>query len=330
MLLLIVILVFGAALLLMMVLMENLFRPNTAIKQRMESYLRLLTADATADNFNKPIPRDQAEAEPAKRFRGIVVKYGRKIEARGYTKRIEIELQKADIPLRGYEFIFLVLGIMFGFVLLSFLWNQNIISMMVAWFFGLMGPILYLHFKQQKKVTRFNNQIGDALVMVSNSLKAGYGFMQAIDLVAKEMAPPIQTEFGRVIQEINLGITTEDALIHLTERVPSPDLDLVVTAMLIQRQIGGNLSEILDNIFQTIRERIKIKGEVKALTAQGSLSGFIIGIMPIGIGSFLLLINPKYIMQLFTDTRGQFMLGYAVVAELIAVLIIRKIINIKV
>lgn len=330
MILFIVVLVFGAVLLLMMVLMENLFRPNPAVKKRMESYLRLLTAAAAADNINKPTSRDQAANEPAKRFREIVDRYGRKIEAKGYTRRIEIELQKADLPLRGYEFIFLVLGITIGFVLLIFLWNQNLISMLVAGLFGLTGPILYLRIRQQKKVAKFNGQIGDALVMVSNSLKAGYGFMQAVEMVAKEMAPPIRTEFSRVIQEINLGVTTEDALIHLTERVPSPDLDLVVTAMLIQRQIGGNLSEILDNIFLTIRERIKIKAEVKALTAQGSLSGLIIGIMPIGIGSFLLLINPQYIMQLFTDPRGQLMLGYAVVAELIAVLIIRKIVNIKV
>jgi tight adherence protein B len=330
MLLIIIFLIFSAALLLALSFAGDLFKPKIDVPKRMERYIRSLTATTGAAYLWEAGRPEMAEDEPVNKFRKMVDKYGKKIEAKGYTKRIELELLKGDIPLRGYEFIFIVLGIMLGFVLLIFLWNRNIVSMFVAGLFGLMGPILYLRLKQLKKVTKFNNQLGDALVMISNSLKAGYGFMQAIDLVAKEMAPPIQIEFARVIQEINLGITTEDALIHLSERVPSPDLDLVITAMLIQRQIGGNLSETLDNISQTIRDRIKIKCEVKALTAQGRLSGLIIGMMPVGIVSFLLLINPKYMMQLFTDPRGQFMLGYAVVAELIAVLIIRKIINIKV
>jgi tight adherence protein B len=330
MLLLIVILVFLTIFLLVIFLSGGFFKPRVDVKKRMERYITSLTADVTSDNLIKSDHNEPTGGELTRKFKEIIDKYGKKIEVKGYTKQIEIELQKGDIPLRGYEFIFLIFGIAIGFVVIIFLWNHNPVSMMVAALIGITGPIIYLRFKQQKKAAKFNNQIGDALVMVSNSLKAGYGFLQAVDMVAKEMAPPIQTEFARTIQEINLGVTTEDALIRLTQRVPSPDLDLVITAMLIQRQIGGNLSEILDNISQTIRERIRIKSEVKALTAQGRLSGLIIGIMPIGIGAFLLLVNPKYMMQLFTDPRGQFMLGYAAIAELIAVLIIRKIINIKV
>lgn len=329
MLLLELILIFLAVFMLVITLSEYFFRPKTDVKKRMDLYIKSVTTDLSA-GFIKSNQPELSESQIRKPFHELIEKYGKKIETIRFTKQIEIELQKADVPLRGYEFIFLTAALIFGFVFLVFVWNSNPISIAVAGLLGLISPLIYLRLKQQQKVFKFNNQIGDALVMVSNSLKAGYGFLQAIDMVAKEMAPPIRTEFARVIQEINLGMTTEDALIHLIGRVPSPDLDLVITAMLIQRQIGGNLSEILDNISQTIRERIKIKGEVKALTAQGRLSGLIIGILPVGIGAFLLLVNPNYIMQLFTDPRGQFLLGYAAVAELIAVLIIRKIITIKV
>ncbi len=308
----------------------NKWKPKVKINNRLERYISALTADITIDNIIKPKCKESAGGELNQAIKKIIDQCGKKIEVKGYTKRIEIELRKGDIPLRGYEFIFINTGIAIGLVGIIFLWNHNPVSMFTAALLGITGPIIRLRFRQQKKAAKFNSQIGDALVMVSNSLKAGYGFLQAIDMVAKEMAPPIQSEFARAIQEINLGITVEEALIRLTQRVSSPDLDLVITAMLIQRQIGGNLSEILDNISQTIRERIRIKSEVKALTAQGRLSGLIIGILPIGIGSFLLLVNPQYMMQLFTDPRGQFMLWYAVVAELVAVLIIRKIINIKV
>ncbi len=274
--------------------------------------------------------REFPEKVKFKSFREIVAQYGKKIEVIQLTQKIQLELEKGDIPLRGYEFLLIVCGLTIGLVVAAFIWNRNGLSMGAAGILGITGSFMYLRIRQKQKVVKFNNQIGDAIVMVSNSLKSGYAFIQAIDLVAKEMMPPVNNEFAKVIQEMNLGLTTEDALMRLTERVCSSDLDLVVTAMLIQRQIGGNLAEILDNISETIRERIRIKNEVKALTAQGRLSGLIIGIMPIGLGLFLLLINPKYISQLVTDPRGLFMLEYAAVAELIAVLIIRKIITIKV
>ncbi|MGE5605756.1 MAG: type II secretion system F family protein [Bacteroidota bacterium] len=322
-------LVFLTVFMLIVFLSKYLISSKEDVKRRIDLYIKSATADFSIE-FTKGDYKDLPEGENRSPLRDLIEKYGKKIEGIKLTKLIETELQKGDVPLRGYEFIFLTAALTFGLIFLIFVWNRNLISMTVAGLMGLISPLVYLRLKQQQKLSKFNNQIGDALVMVSNSLKAGYGFLQAIDMVAKEMAPPIKSEFARSIQEINLGVTTEEALIHLTERVPSADLDLVVTAMLIQRQIGGNLSEILDNISQTIRERITIKGEVKALTAQGRLSGWIIGILPAGIGAFLLMINPNYLMKLFTDPRGKLMLVYAAAAELTAVLIIRKIITIKV
>ncbi|HOJ77789.1 MAG TPA: type II secretion system F family protein [Bacillota bacterium] len=325
-----IILIFIAVFLVIYSLLGMFFNREIDVKTRMNTYINAVTADLKAKDNKVNISLQAKDSDKNKQLREIFEKYGKQFENRSYIKKIEFELQKADLPLRGYEFLFMVLGMCVGSVFLFFLINRNIISMVVAGILGIIGPIFFVKIKQQRKLQKFNSQIGDALVLISNSLKAGYGFMQAIDMVAKEMTPPIQTEFGRVIQDINLGTTTEDALVLLTERVKSPDLDLVITAMLIQRQIGGNLAEILDNISNTIRERIRIHGEVKTLTAQGRLSGFIIGSLPVALGLLLLLINPKYITELFTDPRGQLMIIYAVVAEVIAILIIKKIIAIKV
>lgn len=324
-----VLLIFLTVFLLVYAIMDIFSKPKIDIGSRMDRYINAVTADLSAGGAKDNFKNKRAE-EKNRQIREIIQKYGKNFENLSYAKKLEFELQKADLPLRGYEFIFILAGSSFGLGFLIFIWNNNLISMLVASLLGLVGPVVYVKLKQQRKVQKFNGQIGDALVLISNSLKAGYGFMQAMDMVAKEMAPPIQTEFSRVLQDINLGVTTEDALLLLTGRVKSADLDLVITAMLIQRQIGGNLAEILDNISNTIRERLRIHGEVRSLTAQGRLSGFIIGVMPVGLGVIMLLINPKYIVQLFTDPRGKLMIGYAIVAELIAVLIIRKIISIKI
>lgn len=325
------ILIFIAVFLMTYALSDQLRQPQVKPGRRLDHYLSQVTADvgnlaAEAADLDKAA----TTGETVKQLREAFEKYGRKFEERGYTEKIELELQKADWPLRGYEFIFLLTAATLLPIFLIFLWNQNLISMIMAGVLGFLGPLGFLKLKQQKRLQKFNSQIGDALVLISNSLKAGYGFMQAVEMVAKEMNPPIQTEFARVMQEVNLGATTEEALVRLTERITSNDLDLVITAMLIQRQIGGNLAEILDNISHTIRERIRIAGEVKTLTAQGRLSGLIIGALPVGLAVFLLLLNPKYMMELFNDPRGRLMVGYAVVAEVIAIVIIKKIITIKV
>ena len=321
-------LVFLAVFMFVFFLLEYIFRFKAAAIERMVSYIKSVTADFRVESTADQV--ESQEGDHLNPLQKIIAKYGKKIEGIEFTKRIEKELQKGDIPLRGYEFIFLTSALTFGFIFLIFVWNHNPVSMTAAGILGLVSPLFYIRLKQGQKLSKFNNQIGDALVMVSNSLKAGYGFLQAIDTVAKEMTPPIRTEFARSIQEINLGATTEEALIRLTERVPSADLDLAITAMLIQRQVGGNLAEILDNISQTIRERVTLQSEVKALTAQGKLSGLIIGLLPVGIGMFLLLVNPNYLMKLLVDPRGQMLLVYAGISELIALLVIRKIVTIKI
>lgn len=300
------------------------FGKGNSVKERMDRYIDHATAEE-----KKPVLAED-EFTGTSPLREMIKGFGKLVEKRAWVHWLDLQLEKAEIPLKGYEFFFIELSIAAGFSFICLVIKPHPVSIVVAGLVGAGLPILWLRRKQQKRLVKFNSQISDALVLISNSLKAGYGFFQAMEMVAREGQVPIKTEFARVLKEINLGMTTEESLIRMVERVPSPDWDLVVTAMLIQRQIGGNLSEILDNITNTIRERIRIKLELKTLTAQGRLSGMIIGLLPVALGLFILLINPDYVLLLVKDIRGIFMLGYAAVAELLAIMVIRKIISVDV
>jgi tight adherence protein B len=250
--------------------------------------------------------------------------------AKSYSKSIELELAKADIPLRGEEFILinLLAGIVPALLLGGIL--RNIPFGLVLGIMGLIIPRVVVNMAKQKRITKFNDQIGDALVVMSNSLRAGFSFLQSMEMVSREMPTPISVEFARTLREMNLGTPTEEAMTHLAKRIGSDDLDLVVTAVLIQRQVGGNLAEVLDNISHTIRERVRIKGEIKTLTAQGRISGMVIGFLPVAITVFLFIINPSYMMTLFTNPIGLMIVIAGVISQVIGVFIIKKIVDIEV
>lgn len=249
---------------------------------------------------------------------------------KGYKEKIQDQLTNAHIPLKGEEFITLSLcTAIAAFIIFSIALKSPILGMLlglVAWFM----PELFVKERKKKRIKVLNDQLGDGITLISNSLKAGYSFFQAIDTISTEMSGSISEEFTQLKKEINLGLTTEDALDNLVKRAGSDDLELVITAILIQRQVGGNLSEILDNISETIRERVKIKGEVKTLTAQGRISGIIISVIPVGVGLLLFLINPEYIMLLFKDKIGLIMLAVSVVMQLLGMWFIGKIVKIEV
>lgn len=250
--------------------------------------------------------------------------------AKSYSKSIELELAKADIPLRGEEFILinLLAGIIPALLLGGIL--RNIPLGLVIGIMGLIIPRVVVNMAKQKRITKFNDQIGDALVVMSNSLRAGFSFLQSMEMVSREMPTPISVEFARTLREMNLGTPTEEAMTHLAKRIDSDDLDLVVTAVLIQRQVGGNLAEVLDNISHTIRERVRIKGEIKTLTAQGRISGMVIGFLPVAISVFLFIINPSYMMTLFTNPIGLMIVIIGVISQAIGIFIIKKIVDIEV
>lgn len=246
-----------------------------------------------------------------------------------FTKKIENELSKADILLRVEEFIGLNILTAVGVALIGLLlFGTNLHAFALA-LLGLAIPWFFVYRKKRARAIRLNDEIGDSLTGMSNSLRAGYSFQQAMDLVSKETSGPLATEYRRTLREINLGITTEQALQNLIQRAGNEDLELMIGAVLIQRQIGGNLAEIFDNIADTIRQRIRMQGEVRTLTAQGRISGIIIGCLPVLLFLIISIISPDY-MQVLTDSSlGWILLGGAIVSELIGFIFIRNITNIQ-
>lgn len=191
-------------------------------------------------------------------------------------------------------------------------------------------PLFWLMFRRKRRLKKFGAQLPDALELLSRALRAGHSLAAGFDLVKEEMLPPIGAEFGRVYEEQNLGIPLDEALLSMTERVPNLDLKFFSTAIILQRQTGGDLAEILDKIGYLVRERFKIFGQIQALTGEGRLSGIVLLALPPVLFLAVYRLNPDYMMMLFTDPMGQQMLAGAAVLQVLGALMIRKIINIKV
>ena len=245
------------------------------------------------------------------------------------NKILAEELEKSDISRKPEDFIIIWIIITFvpGLLFILIFKNQLIAPMLMI--IGAVAPILYMKNKQKKRRDMFESQLSDALMIASNCLKSGLTFNQAMDTISNECDDPIKSEFKRTVNEITFGSSQDDALEAMAERVKSEDFNLVVSAVSVQRQTGGNLSEILDTIAGTIRERYKIKGEIKTMTGQGRVSGIIIGVLPIVLLLVMSLINKDLIMTLFTTMIGKILLVISICLETIGAIIINKIVTIK-
>jgi Flp pilus assembly protein TadB len=270
----------------------------------------------------------QSSAE-RKNIRQVLSKLAN-LAPRQLSKKLDKQLLSASIPLSGGEFIVLQFLLTITFCLISILITHKLIISLGIGFFGYILPRIWLKRAQINKKNKFNDQLIDALLIIANSLKAGFSFLQAMDLVSKEMTDPIAGELQFCLRDMNYGTPTEEALQNLSDRVGCDDLDLLITAILIQRQVGGNLAEVLQNIHSTLQDRIRIKREIKTLTAQGKISGYIIAALPFGIAAVLLMLNPEYMKLLISDKIGWGMIAGGLTLEVIGFLIIRKIISIKV
>jgi tight adherence protein B len=191
-------------------------------------------------------------------------------------------------------------------------------------------PFLFVYFKRKRRMSKFASQLPEALELISRALRAGHSLAAGFNLVGDEMAEPIRIEFARAYEEQNLGIPLEEAIQGMTERVPNLDLKFFATAVIMQRQTGGDLAEILDKIGHLIRERFKIWGQIQALTGEGRLSGIVLLALPPILFAVMYKLNTDYVMVLFRDEIGKKMLAFAVVMQLMGAYVIRKIINIKV
>ena len=213
---------------------------------------------------------------------------------------------------------------------LTYFLRRDIIITAGACLAGFFAPRFYLGMVRKRRLKSFNNQLADTINLMVNGIRAGYSVLQAMEAVSREMGPPIATEFERVVQEVQLGLTMEHSLSNMLRRVPSDDLDMMITAINVQREVGGNLAEVLDSISHTIRERIRIKGDIQALTAYGRGAGNLLSAVPVILSVIIYLINPDFMSLLFVHPCGWVMLGVAVLGIISGYLIIRKIVNIEV
>jgi tight adherence protein B len=258
----------------------------------------------------------------------------KKVEAslsgRTFAASLQTDLARGNLKLTVGEFIIiqfvaaLLLG-MFALLISG--------AVLVAAIFGAIGwfvPRIWLGRRQAARLKAFNNQLGDTIQLMSNSLRSGLSLVQSMEMISREGEPPISDEFQRVVREIGLGVGPQDALMHLVRRVNSDDLDLLVVAILVQFEIGGNLSRILDSIANTIRERVKLMGEIRTMSAQGRMAGYVLSGLPVAIGGLLMLIAPSYMGALFTPGPWLALPAAGAVGIVVGSLVIRKLVAIEV
>lgn len=251
------------------------------------------------------------------------------VEDKRRIVRIQRDLARANLKLRVAEYYYIRLGLAAGLGLVLWLFRDPL-SGLVGAIVGYFAPRIWVSRRIGARLNAFNKQLPDTITLLSNSLRAGSSFLQSIELVSRETPAPMGEEMGRVVREVNLGLGMEEALQNMVRRIKSEDLDLMVTAIGIQQQVGGNLAEILDTIAFTIRERVRIKGEIRTLTAQGRYSGYLVAFLPIAIAVTLNFINPEFMRPLFTKLIGQILLATGLVMMAIGFFAIRKITDIKI
>ncbi|GAP63718.1 tight adherence protein B [Ardenticatena maritima] len=241
-----------------------------------------------------------------------------------------VELARADLkltPREWFTFNFLVVLLM---GLVGWLLFRNIVLAVGSAIVGIFLPRIWLRMRQQRRLNKFNQMLPDAIGLLANSLRAGYSLLQSMEVLSREMPDPIGAEFRVVIREVGLGLTEEQALKNLLERVPSDDLDMMITAINVQKEVGGNLAEILDILAYTIRERVRIQGEIRVLTSQQRLAGWVLTFVPVALFLFMFMVNREYVSLLYTTTCGWIMLVTAIFLIIAGNFAIRKIIAIEV
>jgi len=301
-------------------ILNSLFFTDRRLQKRMKYYL--------VNQGNKPFDR--------KKFNFLLQlqlynqKLQKKIPMGKSTEKLELMLIRAGIPLAPAEFVifrwmaaFLTGGIMYLFL-------GKLLAFVVGIILGFMTPKWGIQRKQQKRLQKFNDGLPDMITVIIGSLKAGFSFPQSLKSVVEESDSPIQEEIDLVLKEMQYGSNLEDALNQLQDRMPSGDLDLMIQAILIQRQVGGNLATVLETIVQTIRDRNAIQRQVTTLTAQGRLSGMVIGLLPIILGIIIYFISPDYIGSLFKHPIGMALVGAGAFSGVIGFILIRKLTIIEV
>lgn len=266
----------------------------------------------------------------AERLYGIVQEIAKPLAGKKIFEGLDLKLNQAAIPIAGAEFFIITLAIVSATGILAYVLTVNLMFSAVTCWGILLAIWMLILLRIQKRKTSFTEQLGDCLVTVANALRAGYSFQQAMEVIAKEMEPPISQEFSRAFTDVKMGITLERALEQMNQRVDSADFSLVVTAVLIQREVGGNLAQILDTISETIIERIRMKREIHALTAQGRMSAMVLLALPFAVGVFMYIANPDQFMILFEEPAGQMAIAASIFLDILGFIVIKRIVDIDV
>lgn len=317
----------GAILAAIVVLIFGISRLQANREADIEEVLGRYTTD-----YDAMIEALEEEELESRQEASVVIKgLNNAIEDRAFAQRWKEQLARADLKITPVEYGFLHLVSVAGFFVFgTFLTGTPIIGIAIG-MAGFLAPGIYVGIRKGRRLNMFEQQLPDTLGMWVNGLRSGYSVMQAMEAIAKEGPEPTATEFRRVVQEIQLGIERDAAFEHMLDRLPSEDLDLIITAVSIQQEVGGNLAEILDIISHTIRERIKLKGEIRVLTSQGRATGYIIGGLPVVLSGFLYLISPDYMGRMIENqTCGWPMLGCGAALIASGTAAIQKIVDIQI
>src|SRR5438105_943349 len=252
------------------------------------------------------------------------------LSGRTFAAALQTELARANLRLTVGEFVMLQVAAAAVIGMLAWLISG---AVFVGSIFGVVGwfiPKIWLGRRQAARLKAFDNQLADTIGLMSNSLRSGLSLVQSMEMISREAEPPIAEEFQRVVREIGLGVGPQEALMHLVRRVNSDDLELLVTAILVQFEIGGNLSRILDSIAGTIRERVKLHGEIRTMSAQGRMAGYVLSGLPLAIGGLLMLIAHSYMGSLFTPGPWLVLLAISDFCLVCGSYVIRKLVAIEV
>jgi tight adherence protein B len=297
---------------------EKLGTQQKRIKERIKS----IAQEIKVEKSELTILRDEKVSE--------IPAFNRFLSKIALTKHLQKQLDEAGIPLKAGA---LILGMLslggFAYLLFNFLLKNQLIALLIG-LLVLPLPYLYVLRRRNQRRERFDSLLPEGLDLICNALKAGFSFESAMRMVAQEIPDPVGIEFALAFEEQNLGLSLTDALTNLGNRVDSDDLKLFATAILIQKKTGGNLAEVLEKIASVIRERFRLQREVRIFTVHGRFSGFILVVLPIVVAVILYFLNPEYLNVLFKDRTGNYLLGGAVILQIIGILTIRKIINIRI
>lgn len=249
---------------------------------------------------------------------------------RDFAATLKEDLARADVTLTVTEYMLIRAGVTVVLFVVGYLIQRNLLVGVLTGVGGLFLPTLYIRSRQSRRLKAFDGQLPDVLDHLQGSLRAGYGLLQGVEWVSRQIPNPAGMEFDRVIREVQLGRTLLDALDSMARRIPSDDLALIITAVKIQYEVGGSLAEVLEIVSHTIRERVRIYREIQVLTSQQRLSGYVLMVLPIGLGVFMMLVNPSYMMRLFTPGPTLCIPIGTVVLMVLGYLIMRKIVEIEV